>query len=169
MRIARLAALATLALAAPLVGACGPTGMSGPTMSGRMNPPPAASSVVSTDILEREPRANHTKVKHILIGWADLGDNYGGNIDPRAAGRSKREAEDEIRQLEKQLAAGADFDALMKAHSEDRGSAADNRAYDVSPDAQLVIEFRQLGLRLEVGELGVVESSYGFHLMKRVE
>lgn len=162
-------ALAAVALATPLLGACGPTGMSGPTMSGRMNPPPAASAVVSTDVLEREPRANHTKVKHILIGWRDLEDSYNGRLDPRAAERSKRDAEDEIRRLRKQLDAGADFDTLMKAHSEDRGSAADARPYDVSPDAQLVIEFRQLGLRLEVGELGVVESSYGFHLMKRVE
>ena len=48
-------------------------------------------------------------------------------------------------------------------------SAADARTYDVSPDAGLVIEFRQLGLRLDVGETGVVESSFGFHLMKRVE
>ena len=169
MRTVHLAVLAALALAASPLGACGPTGMSGPTMSGRMNPPPPASSVVSTDILGREPRANHTKVKHILIGWADLEDAYPGGIDPRAAKRSKRDAEEAIRQLEKQLAAGADFDTLMKAHSEDRGSAADARTYDVSPDAGLVIEFRQLGLRLDVGETGVVESSFGFHLMKRVE
>jgi hypothetical protein len=164
-----LAALAALALATPVLGACGPTGMSGPTMNNRMNPPPPASSVVSTDILAREPRANHTKVKHILIGWRDLEDAYSGHMDARAQARSKRDAEDEIRNLRKQLDAGADFDVVMKAHSEDRGSAADARAYDVSPDAQLVIEFRQLGLRLEVGELGVVESSYGFHLMKRIE
>jgi hypothetical protein len=163
------AALAALALATPVLAACGPTGMSGPTISGRMNPPPPASVVVSTDILQREPRANYTRVKHILIGWRDLEDAYGGRIDPRAAERSKRDAEDEVRRLRKQLDAGADFDTLMKAHSEDRGSAADARTYDVRPDAQLVIEFRQLGLRLEVGELGVVESSYGFHLMKRVE
>jgi parvulin-like peptidyl-prolyl isomerase len=32
-----------------------------------------------------------------------------------------------------------------------------------------VIEFRQLGLRLKVGEIGVVESDFGFHIIKRVE
>jgi hypothetical protein len=39
----------------------------------------------------------------------------------------------------------------------------------VTPDASLVIEFKQLGLRLQLGEVGVVESDYGFHIMKRVE
>lgn len=161
-----LSLLLALALVAP---ACGPTGMSGPTMNNSMNPPPPPSTVVSSDILDREPRANHTRVKHILIGWADLEGAYAGGMDPRAAARSKRDAEAEIRSLKKQLEAGADFDVLMKAHSEDRGSAADARAYDVEPSSQLVIEFRMLGLRLEVGEIGVVESSFGFHLMKRIE
>ena len=169
MRTLLASSALALVLVAPLAGGCGPTGMSGPTMSGRMNPAEPPSTVVSTDILEREPRANHTKVKHILIGWGDLADSYRGDMDPRAAARHKRDAEDEVRRLRKQLDAGADFDALMKAHSEDRGSASDARAYDVSPDAQLVIEFRQLGLRLDVGEVGVVESSYGFHIIKRVE
>lgn len=161
-----LCLVAALALAAP---ACGPTGMSGPSMNNRLNPPPPPSSVVSTDILGREPRANRVVVKHILIGWSALEGAYAGGMDPRAAERNKRDAEAEIRSLRKQLEAGADFDVLMKAHSEDRGSAATAEAYTVEPSSSLVIEFRQLALRLEVGELGVVESSYGFHLMKRFE
>jgi hypothetical protein len=161
-----LCLLAGLALTAP---ACGPTGMSGPTMDNRMGPPPPASTVVSADILDREPRANRTSVKHILIGWADLEGSYQGGMDPRAKERSKRDAEDQIRSLRKQLEGGADFDVLMKTHSEDRGSAATAEAYTVEPSSSLVIEFRRLGLRLDVGELGVVESSFGFHLMKRIE
>lgn len=165
----RTLALCFLAVVTLTPAACGPTGMSGPTMSGKMNPPPPVSPVVSTEILAREPRANHTRVKHILIGWADLADAYQGGLDPRAAARSKHDAEHEIENLKKQLDAGADFDTLMRAHSEDRGSAASAEAYTVEPGAALVIEFRQLGLRLDVGEVGVVESSFGFHLMKRVE
>jgi parvulin-like peptidyl-prolyl isomerase len=68
-----------------------------------------------------------------------------------------------------QLKSGADFDALMKQYSEDPGSASTAKAYTVTPDASLVIEFKQLGLRLQLGEIGVVESDYGFHIMKRVE
>src|SRR5262249_27535148 len=124
--------------------------------------------VVSTDILAREPVANTASVKHILISWNDLADAFGGRIDPRAAKRSKPDAEAQVRSLVQQLKAGADFDQLMKANSEDLGSAASGRSFTVTPDAQLVIEFRQLSLRLNPGEFGVVESDFGFHIIKRI-
>jgi|SRR5664279_3466653 len=140
----------------------------GPSMSSSMNgapePVPQSSPVISADILSREPLANTASVKHILIGWND-----GESHDPRAAKRTKKDAEDQIKALMTQIKAGGDFDALMKQWSEDPGSAGSGRAYTVSPDAQLVIEFKQLGLRLKVGEVGVVQSDYGFHIMKRVE
>ena len=68
----------------------------------------------------------------------------------------------------KQLQDGADFDAVMKEHSEDVGSAMSGRTFTVTPDAQLVIEFRQLSLRLKPGEFGVCQSDFGFHIIKRV-
>jgi parvulin-like peptidyl-prolyl isomerase len=68
-----------------------------------------------------------------------------------------------------QLKNGGDFDTLMKAHSEDSGSVAANKVFAVTPDAQLVIEFRQLALRLSPGEFGVVQSDFGFHIIKRLE
>jgi peptidyl-prolyl cis-trans isomerase D len=151
-----------------LLVACGPGSKGGPAMNNRMNgPAPVAQSsdVVSGDILAREPVANHAQIKHILIGWKDLESAH----DPRAQKRTKAEAEALVKSLMTQIEAGADFDMLMKEHSEDPGSASTGRAYAVSPDAQLVIEFKQLGLRLEVGEVGVVQSDFGFHIMKRVE
>jgi hypothetical protein len=129
---------------------------------------PAVSSVVSSDILAREPIANTAQVKHILVSWNDLADAFGGHIDPRAAKRTKADAENEVRSLVKQLKEGADFDALMKANSEDVGSASSGRTFTVTPDAQLVIEFRQLSLRLNIGEFGVIQSDFGFHIIKRV-
>ena len=159
--------LALLALA--LTAACGPGSKGGPTMHNSMTQPeavPQTSSVVSSEILAREPLSNAAQVKHILIGWKDIG---GETRDPRASERTKADAEKAVRTLLAQITAGADFDALMKEHSEDPGSAATGRAYPVSPDAQLVIEFKQLGLRLNRGEVGVVQSDFGFHIMKRVD
>ncbi|HWU89899.1 MAG TPA: peptidylprolyl isomerase [Kofleriaceae bacterium] len=157
-----------------LVGvvACGPGAKGGPSINNKIGGndlPPPVSSVVSQDILAREPVANTAQVKHILIGWKDLGDAYQGRIDPRAAKRDKAAAEAEVKSLVAQLQAGADFDTMMKAHSEDLGSASSARAYTVTPNAQLVIEFRQLGLRLKIGEIGVCESDFGFHIIKRIE
>ena len=158
----KLALVFPLALA--LAAACGSGAKNAPAAPlEAADPDPPPSPVVSADILAREPVASHVKIKHILIGWK------GTNNDPRAANRTKADAEALVKKLVAELKAGADFDQLMKDNSEDPGSAGLARAYDVSPDAELVIEFKQLGLRLNVGEFGVVESDYGFHIMKRVE
>ena len=151
-----------------LLLACGPGSRGGPAMNNRINgPDPVAqeSDVVSGDILAREPVANSAQVKHILISWKDLE----GGHDERAKQRTKAQAEALVKSLMTQIKAGADFDMLMKQHSEDPGSASGARAYPVSPDAQLVIEFKQLALRLNVNEVGVVQSDFGFHIMKRIE
>lgn len=151
------------------LGACG-----GKQATGPATPPPpgdatpeARSPVVSWDILAREPVANEAQVKHILIGWKDLADKFRGGQDPRAAARSQADADDTVKELLGKLATGADFDALMREFSEDTGSAASSKPMKVTPDAGLVIEFRQLSLRLNVGEWGVCQSDYGYHIIKR--
>jgi len=167
--IASLIAIA-VTLAAAGVACSGAKG--GPSINNKVGGndlPPPTSSVVSRDILEREPIANSAQVKHILIGWKDLAETYQGHLDPRAAKRDKAAAEAEVKAILEQLRGGADFDALMKTHSEDLGSASTGRSYAVRPDAQLVIEFRQISLRLKVSEIGVCESDFGFHIVKRIE
>jgi hypothetical protein len=165
----RLAWTAIAVGVAACLGCSGSPG--GPTINNKMNTAelaPPVSSVVSTDILAREPLANTATVKHILISWRELGEQFGGRLDPRAEKRSKADAEAEVRSLVKQLQDGADFEAMMRTHSEDTGSAMSGRAFTVTPDAQLVIEFRQLSLRLRPGEFGVCQSDFGFHIIKRV-
>jgi parvulin-like peptidyl-prolyl cis-trans isomerase-like protein len=157
--------LALISLAA--LAGCPASQASPPARPNPADVAPPVSSVISADILAREPVANTAMVKHILIGWADLADSFQGHLDPRAAKRTKADAETEVRALLKQLKDGADFDTVMKTSSEDTGSAASGHAFTVTPDAQLVIEFRQLSLRLNVGEVGVVQSDYGFHIIKR--
>ncbi|MBP6630762.1 MAG: peptidylprolyl isomerase [Kofleriaceae bacterium] len=171
MRLSLLSLALTGSLATAAVTGCGtakPGGMNGPTINNRVGPPPQErrSPVVSWDILDREPVANTTHVRHILIGWADLAEAYQGGLDPRAEKRNQRDAENAVKGLLGQLKAGGDFVALMGEHSEDRGSATGG-PMTVTPDAQLVIEFRQLSLRLEPGEFGVCQSDYGFHIIRR--
>ena len=139
----------------------------GPNMNNHMaGPEPVAqnSDVISNDILSREPVSNSCVVKHILIGWNDR-----EGTAEAAKKRTKPEAEALVKSLMTQIKAGADFDMLMKQHSEDPGSASGARPYPVTPDAQLVIEFKQLSLRLNVNEVGVVQTDYGFHIIKRIE
>ncbi|HEX2691181.1 MAG TPA: peptidylprolyl isomerase [Kofleriaceae bacterium] len=160
------AALATLAV----LGGC-PGTKEGPTINSKMNSgdlAPSVSPVVSADILAREPVANTATVKHILISWKDLADAFQGHLDPRAENRTRADAEALVRSLVKELQDGGDFDTVMQKNSEDTGSAKSGRAFTVTPDAQLVIEFRQLSLRLRPGEVGVCQSDFGFHIIKRI-
>lgn len=123
------------------------------------------SPVVSWDILDREPVANEAEVKHILIGWKGLE----GGGDPRAEARTQAQADQEVAALVEQLKGGANFEEMMKEHSEDTGSGAAGTSFAVSPSAGLVIEFKQLGLRLNVDEIGVCQSRFGYHIIKRVK
>lgn len=156
-----------------LLAACGPGVKGGPSMNNKIGvqpyDAPTSTTVVSDDILAREPVANTAQVKHILISWADLAEAFSGHQDERASKRTMTEAETQVKSLMTQIKAGADFDQLMKQWSEDKGSAQTGRPFTVTPDAQLVIEFRQLSLRLNPGEVGVCQSDFGFHIIKRLE
>lgn len=157
------AALVALSLLLAAAAACGPGSPGGPTISGRMSQPDVAGPAIqSNDILARSARANEVKVKHILISWK------GKVADPRAAERSRAEADELAVSLLERVRAGEPIEPLMAEHSEDPGSVGGN-SYDVTPAAELVFEFKRLALRLDVGEAGLVLSDYGWHVMKRVE
>ncbi|MEZ4367521.1 MAG: peptidylprolyl isomerase [Kofleriaceae bacterium] len=148
--------------------ACGGAASPPPALA-PATPAPARSPVVSWDLLAQEPVANEARVKHILIGWKDLADAFRGNLDPRAEARTQADAEDTVREILAALDAGADFDATMLERSEDLSSARSGAPIVVTPDAGLVIEFRMMSLRLEPGQLGVCQSDFGFHIIKRVD
>jgi hypothetical protein len=155
-----------------VLAACGSTqGMSGPTVSGRMGagddePIPA---IQSNDILARDQRTSKVEVKHILIGWRQPDKGTGHKQDPRAAARSREEADALAVALLARVRAGESMDALMAEYSEDQGSAATAKSYTVTADAGLVFEFKRLGLRLDAGEAGLVKTEFGWHIIKRVE
>lgn len=167
-RMVRLALAVSLAAAA---AGCGHSsgGMNGPSMNNKVGTDTVEykSPVVSWDILEREPVANEVQVRHILIGWKDLEEAYGGQMPDSARARTRADAEAEIKSLMGQLQAGADFNTLMRQHSEDTGSAASDTPITVTPEPPLAIEFRQLALRLQPGEIGVCQTEFGFHIIRR--
>lgn len=126
-----------------------------------------AKSVESTDILARTTVAPEAYVKHILISWKALARAFGGRQNPKGAARSRSDADklaveiaDKLRADPKQL------DALTKQYSEDPGSLR-GRAYKATPRSRLVAPFKRMALRLKVGEVGIVKSKYGYHIMIR--
>jgi parvulin-like peptidyl-prolyl isomerase len=128
-------------------------------------PPPPPDALESADILKREPVTQKAKVKHILLGWKDV--NAGG--DPRAQKRDRAALEKLVKATVAKLKKGAKIEPLMAELSEDPGSAKSGEGYDVTPDAGLVEPFKNLSLRLNKGEVGVVKTEYGIHIIQRVE
>lgn len=166
-----LAIAIVLVALVPVTGAAAGCGAK-PAARAPSAPPPAAAprpGPQSDDILSREPVANRVEVKHILISWRDLGSHRGGSIDPRAEERSREDAEALVSELRGRIDKGESFDALMAEYSEDGGSARTGESFEVTPDAPLVLDFKRLSLRLEAGEVGIVLTDFGLHLIKRIE
>jgi parvulin-like peptidyl-prolyl isomerase len=128
-------------------------------------PPVAPDKLESHAILRRAPQTDATKVKHILLGWDEV--NAG---DPRGEARSRAALEKLVAEILAKVKRGEPFESLMTAHSEDVPEmVASGKPYDVAPDAGLALPFVNLGLRLKVGEVGVVRTEFGIHIVKRVE
>ena len=126
-------------------------------------------SIQSEDILAREPVTDEASVKHVLIAWRELKGSLGDRMDPRAAERSRDEAEVLAQELLTRIRAGEEIEPLMAEFSEDPGSAETGRAYEVTREAPLAFMFKRLGLRLQPGEAGIAKTNFGFHVIQRVE
>ncbi|MBV8758388.1 MAG: peptidylprolyl isomerase [Deltaproteobacteria bacterium] len=127
-------------------------------------PPPPPDSLDSADILKRDPVTQKAKVKHILLGWTD---NH--TEDPRGTKRTRAELEKLVKDTVAKLKKGDKIEPLMAELSEDPGSAKSGQSYDVTPDAGLVEPFKNLSLRLNKDEVGVVKTQFGIHIIQRVE
>jgi len=127
-------------------------------------PPPPPDALDSVAILKRKPAAENVKVKHILLGWTEAHAQ-----DERGTKRSRADLEKLVKATVAKLKKGDKIEPLMAELSEDDGSASSGNSYDVSPDAPLVPPFKDLSLRLKVGEVGVVKTVFGIHIVQRVE
>ena len=127
-------------------------------------PPPPPDSLESTEILKRPPATAKAKVKHILLGWTAAHTD-----DERGKTRDRPALEKLVKATVAKLKKGDKIEPLMTELSEDPGSAKTGTSYDVTPDAGLVPPFKNLSLRLKVGEVGVVKTDFGIHIIQRVE
>lgn len=142
----------------------------GPANLGRMgSDEETAPPLQSNDIMHREARTERAQVRHILIGWKDLQNGYPSDMDPRALKRSRWDAEKLVKEIYNRAVGGEDFESLMSQFSEDAGSAKSGISYEVYPGSSHVFEFRRMGIRLDVGEVGKVLTTFGWHIMKRDE
>lgn len=121
----------------------------------------------SNTVLERTQQTERAFVKHILIGWQDLERHYTHRMDQRARQRFEGDANELVKEILRELERGAPIEALMIEHSEDPGSQS-GRGYAVTENDSKDPAFRRLCLRLHVGEVGVVRTDFGWHIVKRI-
>ena len=127
----------------------------------------AEGEVRTLALLQQPARVRRAGLQHILLAWKDLSGAWGTGMDKRARTRSFDDARAEVRRLLRAIDKGADFDKLLRAHSEDPGSVS-GKVYEAAPGSNIVAGLRSVGLRLEIGEVGVAGSRFGFHVVRRV-
>ena len=100
------------------------------------------------------------KASHILISYDGTGAQP---KESRTKEEAKALAEDVLSQVKADTSA---FGALAMEYSEDPGSATRGGTYDNIPEGQMVPEFNDYIFDNKIGSIGLVETDFGFHIIK---
>lgn len=102
--------------------------------------------------------------RHILVM------HQGSQSRPPHVVRTRDEALARAREVLEKLKAGGDFAALVDTYSDEPGAAERGGDLGVFPRNAMVKPFSDAAFKLNVGELSdVVETRYGFHVIKRTK
>lgn len=107
-----------------------------------------------------------TKVaaKHILVMHAS------SRQKPENVTRTREEARARAQEALIKIRSGADFDDVVKDYTDEPGGAARLGNLDTFDRSQMVKPFSDAAFSLRVGEISeVVETPYGFHIIKRTK
>jgi hypothetical protein len=120
-------------------------------------PAPLASVDVSAQPAEISAR-------HLLVSYK------GGLRASPGIGRSKAEARARAEEAQKRAIAGEDFLALVKQYSDEPGAAERGGDLGKFERGSMVPAFANAAFALKVGEISdVVETQFGYHVIKRTE
>lgn len=95
-------------------------------------------------------------VRHVLINCDD-------SMTQEEQDAAKTKAEDILKQIQD----GADIGVLAKEHSEDPGSKDNNGEYTFGK-GKMVKEFEDWAFNAKSDDVGIVKTSYGYHVMKLI-
>jgi hypothetical protein len=137
-------------------------------------PPPAASAALAPSVAVSAPAAltpapkvdepvpESIAVQHILVAYR------GAKGAPKTVKRSKAEAKKVAEQVLSEARGGADFSELATRNSDDPGAKASRGNLGKRKRDAFVPAFADAAFRLKDGEVsGVVETEFGFHIIKR--
>ena len=99
--------------------------------------------------------------RHILIAFKGS-----PAAQPGKAELTEEQAKAKAEALQKQIAGGASFEELAKKESDDAGSGANGGALGEFARGQMVPEFEKAAFDAKVGDVTVVRTQYGYHVIK---
>ncbi|MEO7330988.1 MAG: peptidylprolyl isomerase [Minicystis sp.] len=162
-------ALPLLALGALLLSGCGSLATSPGWVGGGMEiatplrvAEEDARSERERDRIARQP--NEVGARHVLVMHAQ------SKSKPDSVTRSRDDAKARAKEALLKIRGGADFAQMVKEYSDEPGSAERSGDLGVFDRAQMVKGFSDAAFSLKVGEVSeVVETPFGFHIIKRTE
>jgi len=123
----------------------------------------AAMKSFYLDKIDRFKQPEMLRAAHILVANRDMKTSRPYTDSENAQARMRIEG------LLKRARSGEDFERLAKEFSEDPGSKARGGTYAFAR-GQMAVEFEAAAFNLRIGQLsGVVETSYGFHVIKLLD
>jgi hypothetical protein len=131
-------------------------------VTGPVGVPDVEPAVTSAASVDPTASAETIGARHILVMHAD------SQARPEGVLRTREQALQRAEEALAKLKAGADFGAMVDAYSDEPGAA--ERAGDLGKFGRnaMVKPFSDAAFKLKVGELsGIVETRYGFHVIKR--
>lgn len=111
-------------------------------------------------VLSKKNTAETVDASHILIAYE------GAMRADGTVSLTKEEAKAKANDLLKQLQSGANFANLAEANTNDNGSKTTGGKYENIQKGQMVPTFDDYIFNNPIGKLGVVESDFGFHVLK---
>lgn len=106
--------------------------------------------------------SSYRRAKHVLILTKNMETNEEYTEDKKAEAKKKAD------EIYKKAKNGENFDSLVSQYSEDPGSPTQPEGYTFT-DGDMVQEFQDCVDSLAIGEIGFVESSFGYHIIQRLE
>jgi parvulin-like peptidyl-prolyl isomerase len=164
---ARLAALAALAL--PFLAACTTLATSPEWVGGGLSVEAPVRIAAKEAEEERERRIiasqpSQVGARHILIMHDE------SMAKPEDVHRTKAEARRRAQEALLKIRAGANFEQMVKEYTDEPGGAERNGDLGIFDRGTMVKPFADAAFTLKVGEVSeVIETKYGYHVIKRTE
>jgi parvulin-like peptidyl-prolyl isomerase len=130
-------------------------------------PPPPPDPLESKEILARPAGTGHVWIHHLLVDWKTAPQHL---RDPKLVTREKPEADKVAKEAVDKLNAKEDPQKVIKEYSAEPDAKDKPQVpAEIGADTPILDEFKNLALRLNVGEAGMVRTPFGWLIMLRVD